>query len=142
MPVLYMDITKPTSSSARYVSQIAAVQADDNMDWPGILRGEALRATGTAPSYQGLGHYLYGQVDQKEIEFLHQQKAFLDIPPLMLSPYRGEFVVSHNGEILDHDRDLVTLTRRFFSQHGDIPVYIAAALSDDTVEHFDTPFYE
>lgn len=62
---------------------------------------------------------------QQEIEFQQQKDAFLDIPPQNLAQYQDQYVVSHNGEILDHDQDLPTLTARFFTAHGDIPVYIS-----------------
>jgi len=63
-------------------------------------------------------------LSQTELEFQQQKEAFLAIPPLFRVQYQNQYVVSHNGEILDHDSDLPTLTARFFAQHGDMPVYI------------------
>jgi hypothetical protein len=48
----------------------------------------------------------------------------MSIPTAELDLYRGRFVVSRNGVILDADPDLVELTGRFFNQHGRVPVYI------------------
>lgn len=59
-----------------------------------------------------------------EREFEEQRKSFEKIPPLFLEPYKGLFVISRNGEILDADEDLDTLTSRFFSEHGDVPIYV------------------
>lgn len=59
-----------------------------------------------------------------EREFEEQKKLFENIPPLLLEPYRGLFVISHNGEILDADEKLDTLTNRFFSEHADMPIYV------------------
>lgn len=78
---------------------------------------------------------------QAEIEFLEQKEAFLLIPPIPLAQYQGQYVVSHNGEILDHDPDLPTLTARFFETHGDVPVYITK-IGEEVDDRFDTPFFD
>lgn len=59
-----------------------------------------------------------------DLEFRQQKEAFNRIPPLVLIPYRGRFVASYNGEIVDSDDNLAELTRRFFGERGDVPVYI------------------
>lgn len=78
---------------------------------------------------------------QAEKEFLEQKEAFLGIPPLLLSGYQGQYIVSHDGEILDCDLDLPTLTARFFSTHGDIPVFITK-IGEELEDRFDTPIIE
>jgi hypothetical protein len=59
-----------------------------------------------------------------DAEFNQEKDAFKRIPPLILMPYRGQFVASRNGEIVDSDDNLAELTRRFFGEHGDVSVYI------------------
>ena len=76
-----------------------------------------------------------------EREFRDQEQAFLDIPPLILAQYQGEFVVSQNGQIIDHDFDLPTLTYRFFTSHDDVPVYITK-IGEDVEETIETPFID
>lgn len=78
---------------------------------------------------------------QEELEFQQQKDAFGDISPIILAQFHGHFIVSHNGEILDHDQDLPTLTARFFSQHGDMPVFITK-IGEELEDRFDTPFFE
>ena len=58
-------------------------------------------------------------------EFEEQKKAFLSIESSVLEQYCGQFVASLDGEIVDHDLVLASLTRRFFSKYGDVAVYIA-----------------
>ena len=53
-----------------------------------------------------------------------QKEAFQRIPASRLTPYEDQFVVSHNGQIIDSDYDLPTLTRRFFRRHPKKSVYI------------------
>jgi len=53
-----------------------------------------------------------------------QKAAFKSIPPLLLAPFAGLWVASVDGVIVDNDRDLQTLSRRFFDSRGDIDVYI------------------
>lgn len=83
---------------------------------------------------------LQGQTQtQGEREFEEQKKLFEQIPPLLLEPYRGLFVISHNGRILDADSDLDTLTSRFFAEHGDVPIYLDK-IGDQLQEVIDTHF--
>lgn len=86
---------------------------------PNIMLGNSEGA-----SLHGIKVKLQDTPTQEERAFREQREAFLAIPPLLLAPYQGQFVVSRNGEILDSDNDLPTLTKRFFGQRGDIQVYI------------------
>ena len=76
-----------------------------------------------------------------EREFAEQQQAFEQIPPLLLEQYRGRFVASMNGRIVDSDEDFVTLTHRFFETFGDVAVYITK-IGDDAGIVIDTPFFD
>lgn len=78
---------------------------------------------------------------QAEKEFLEQKEDFLNIPPLLLEEYHGQYVVSHNGQILDSDFDLPNLTARFFGQYGDLPVYIDK-VGGTIRATIDTPFFD
>ena len=73
-------------------------------------------------------------------EFQQQKEAFNDIPSWHLSQYQGEYVVSHNGKIVDHDPDLPTLTQRFFGNHPNKCVYITM-VGKSVPESLVTPFY-
>lgn len=53
-----------------------------------------------------------------------QKKAFQTIPARILAQYEHQFVISHDGRIIDSDFDLPTLTRRFFKGRPRLPVYI------------------
>lgn len=57
-------------------------------------------------------------------EFEKQREAFKEIPPLVLVPYRGQFVASRDGVIVECDTDLVELTRKFVERYGNVAVYI------------------
>ncbi|MCI0428859.1 MAG: hypothetical protein L0Z46_12680 [Nitrospiraceae bacterium] len=72
-------------------------------------------------------------------EFERQKAAFLAIPPLFLAQYQGQFAVSRNGEIVDHDYDLPTLTDRFFAQNPNASVYISR-IGNAVPEVIATPF--
>jgi hypothetical protein len=77
----------------------------------------------------------------KERAFYEQKAAFLSIRPLFLSQYGDKYVASMNGEIIDSDNDLATLSSRFFQQHGDVPVYITKVGSIQP-ESVVTPFFQ
>ena len=68
-----------------------------------------------------------------------QKLAFEGIPARLLKPYAGQYIASVNGRIMDSDRDLPTLTRRFFGDHGHVPVYVGFAGRSPVVV-IDTPF--
>lgn len=69
-----------------------------------------------------------------------QKKKFQRIPARVLAQYEHQFVISHNGRIIDSDFDLPTLTRRFFKRHPAPSVYItrvggaAAVIGSPSVE--------
>ena len=58
-------------------------------------------------------------------DFEIQKKKFQRIPADVLAHYENHYVVSRNGQIVDSDLDLPTLTRRFFKNHARKSVYIA-----------------
>lgn len=62
------------------------------------------------------------------VNFEIQKAAFMAIPPLMLVPYSGQWVVSRDGQIVDSDHDLQELSRRFFDANGTVSVYITRVL--------------
>lgn len=78
---------------------------------------------------------------ESEREFREQEEAFRQIPPLFLEQYRGQFVASRNGRILDSDEDLASLSRRFFETHGDVPVFMTK-IGEDFDVVIDTPFFD
>lgn len=49
--------------------------------------------------------------------FEHQRDA-------LLAQYRGEYVAMHEGQVIDHDRDLRTLYLRVFARLGHVPVLL------------------
>jgi hypothetical protein len=66
-----------------------------------------------------------------------QRDAFLAIPKADLLRYAGEFVLTRDGRVVDHDRDLVALT----SRSGTAPVYITR-VGEDIEVGIDTPFLD
>lgn len=84
------------------------------------------------------------EIDLAEEEFNRQEEAFnakAENEPLFLSPYRDEFVIFYNGDILEHDRDLQSLTTRFFSNNPDVPAIIKK-IGNDHPLIIDTPFFD
>jgi hypothetical protein len=61
---------------------------------------------------------------ETEAEFARQKRLFLAIPESEREQYRGQYVASHDGRILDSDEDLRALSHRFFTQHGEVSVYM------------------
>lgn len=78
-------------------------------------------------------------VTDSDREFNEQKKLFETIPPLLLEEYRGQFIASRDGRIVDSDDDFVNLTHRFFQNAGDVPVYITKIGEDEGI-FIETPF--
>ena len=70
-------------------------------------------------------------VNQAVREHLHEMarqkiraetKAFEQQRDTLLANYLGQYVAVHDGQVIDHDPDLLTLHLRVFERLGDIPV--------------------
>ncbi len=79
----------------------------------------------------------YDPVWPADPEFERQRNAFLTIPKADLFRYAGEFVLSRDGQVVDHDRDLIALT----SRSGTAPVYITR-VGEDLEMGIATPFLD
>ena len=77
----------------------------------------------------------------KELDYWFEKQAFEMIPRDQLAQYAGKFVASKNGIIVRSDTELEHLTEWFFSQYGDVPVYITQ-IGDDFEVRIDTPFFD
>jgi hypothetical protein len=53
-----------------------------------------------------------------------EHQAFLQLKPQLIEKYDGNYVVIHNGQVIDSGADDVALALRFFAQHGNVPVHI------------------
>jgi hypothetical protein len=51
-------------------------------------------------------------------------EAFRGLRPDLLRAHLGQYVVIHNGQVVDSESDDLALALRFFAQHGKIPVHI------------------
>lgn len=66
--------------------------------------------------------YLH-QLEQAKIH--EETEAFWAMQPELLSKYAGEFVAVHQGEVADHDLDVVQLEQRVAERFGETAVLIA-----------------
>jgi len=106
------------------------------------------RSTGLPPSFslgdvasaaEGSSQF-ENVIDAKEVAFLRQRRAFRAIAQGDLIRYRGQFVVAKDGQIVDHDHDLVVLSGRFFAQHPNDSVYVTFV--DGPALQINTPFFQ
>lgn len=80
-------------------------------------------------------------VSPAEVTFRIQRDAFLKIPPLIKQQYRGEYIISKDGAIVDHDSDIDRLTERFFGNQRPVDVFITL-INGETEAALDTPFFD
>lgn len=63
--------------------------------------------------------------DRPEIEaFERESKAFQRLLPSLGAKYGGRYVAIHGGAVVDSDSSRSGLLQRFFSNFGDVPVFI------------------
>ncbi len=53
-----------------------------------------------------------------------EYQAFLRLKAPLLTTHAGQYVVVHDGAVVDSGPDDVALALRFFSQHGNVTVHI------------------
>lgn len=135
----YIPITKISSGSSN--AEIKAIASSDAIGH--IFVGEyddVTSAAGDVRLFLTTALRVQIQTDS-EREFERQKQFFDQILPLFLEQYRGRFVASRDGRIVDSDDDFVALTHRFFENFGDVPVYITKIGHDDGIS-LDTPFFD
>jgi hypothetical protein len=117
---------------ADYISITSLSSGSSNTDIKAISSGDAIGGaflrefdmTLVAGAVKFWADSQAWHLTDSERQFEEQKRLFELIPPLFLEPYRGLFVISHDGEILDTDQNLDALTSRFFAEHGDLPVFL------------------
>lgn len=53
-----------------------------------------------------------------------EYQAFLRLKASLLATHTGQYVVVHDGAVVDTGLDDVALALQFFKQHGNVPVHI------------------
>ena len=65
-------------------------------------------------------------LDQLDREKLHQEsEAFWAMQADLVAHYPGEYVAVHQGQVVDHDPDVVRLEQRVAERWGEVPILIA-----------------
>jgi hypothetical protein len=65
-------------------------------------------------------------VDKWRCEF----EAFRRLLPDLLRTHRSQYVVIHQGQVVDSGLDDLALALRFFAQHGKVPVHIGLVTAE------------
>lgn len=123
-----------------------------NLAWQAPVRGFEIQKT--SPDWQEVSGGLPWaftdldlllippQEERPEIErFEQEREAFLRIRNDLLERgrYLDEFVAIHNGEIVDHDTDIVALAHRVYTEYGYVTVYIDKVESEREVIELPSP---
>ena len=123
------------AGSSRYSTRLLPRDSGGAQRMGGQLNQQLFEAQADSADVLDFGEIL------REAAFRRQKLAFEGLPQAELARYNAQFVITKDGQILDHDPDLVTLTMRFFSTHPkDEQVYIAKV--GGTLEiRVTTPFF-
>ena len=60
------------------------------------------------------------EVDKGEREY----RAFRRLLPQLLLSHRGQYVAVHDGEVVDFDRDDISLIQRVHARFGYVPIHV------------------
>ena len=53
-----------------------------------------------------------------------EYQAFRRLLPVLLQTHRGQYVVIHEGQVVDSGADDLALALRFFAKHGNVPIHV------------------
>jgi hypothetical protein len=59
-----------------------------------------------------------------------EHEAFQRLLPNLLHTHLGQYVVIHDGQVVDSGPDDLTLAMRFFTQHGNVSVHIGLVITE------------
>jgi hypothetical protein len=62
-----------------------------------------------------------------------EYQAFLRLKPQLMTEYRGQYVVVHEGVVVDSGSDKIALALRFFAQHGNVPIHIGLVTNEPEI---------
>ena len=57
-------------------------------------------------------------------------EAFQRWLPALIETHRGEYVVLHEGRVVDSGPDDLALALRFFAEHGHVPIHVGLATDE------------
>lgn len=57
-------------------------------------------------------------------KWVREFEAFQRLLPRLLESHRGEYVVIHEGCVVDRGQDDLALALRFFAEHGNVPIHV------------------
>lgn len=63
--------------------------------------------------------------EERDEALERERQAFIALHPLLLEKYAGEEVAIYQGQLIDHDRDGIALSRRIYAKYPDRFVWIA-----------------
>lgn len=72
-------------------------------------------------------------------DFEAEKAAFERLHASLRDQYDGMFVAVHRGHVVDSDPDLQSLVSRFFSEYGDVSVYVGYVGSQPPIRRISSP---
>ena len=144
MPRMFIDSRSDADRASSITWAPVMLQAASAISLPATLGegGQSVQRTAAiiymSLAGTGLEHDQQGAPDT---EYEKQRDAFLAIPSAVLSQFLGEYVLSRDGKIVDHDLCLSNLTRRSVERFGAGPVYVTK-VGGDLEASIDTPFLD
>ena len=76
------------------------------------------------PDTQILAAPLVEWLPRTPSKWQQEYEAFQRLRPQLLTQYPGQYVVIHDGKVVDHGPDDVQLALKFFAQYGNVSPHI------------------
>jgi hypothetical protein len=62
-----------------------------------------------------------------------EYETFQRLLPELLKTYRGQYVVIHDGRVVDSGTDDLALALRFFAKHGNVPIHVGLVTDEPAI---------
>lgn len=123
MPTVQLTLSETTYSSLREAAERRSQPIEGLVE---DALNAFLQPTTSAETGSGNGSS-ESAMGWRQAKIRAEAGAWRSLPPTIRRSYGDDFVAVHNGEVVDHEADRLTLYRRVRMRFGDIPVLITPA---------------
>ncbi len=67
---------------------------------------------------------------RSEDKWLREQRAFRQLLPSLLSTLLGEYVAVHEGQVVEHGLDKLSVADRAYARFGYVPIFVSRVMDE------------
>jgi hypothetical protein len=114
------------------VDRLRSAAAEEGTDVSGVLERavEYYLAHGSRSNIPEANQGDERNLNEEERQIEREQRSYEAQHATIFASYAGQYIVMHDGQLVDHDQDRVALIQRVRARFGDEPVLITPVLPD------------